>query len=98
MSVISLPLGDLPELDAPAFVSVPDIAEETEQGFLASLIYLEGEVALYLDDEDVDLLLNQLADRDLAIISGLLEVGVTAVAREQRIRAKAARAADELFS
>lgn len=87
MTSLSLAPAALAEFDGPhAISSVDDIAIDTAQGFLASLIYVEGDYALYLDEEDTDLALNDATDRDLALIAGLLEVATERVDKERRIR------------
>lgn len=97
MSVTSLPLESLPEIDTPfAVSSVDEIAEDTQQGYLASLIYVEGDYALYLDDEETDLALHDADDRDLAILDSLLELARDRVYRERQIRRRAATAANQL--
>jgi hypothetical protein len=87
MSLLSLNLDELPELDAPfAIVDPAEIAESTETGLLPSLIYVEGEGALYLDDEESDLAIATLDDRTLTIIAGLVELGLNKIRHEQAVR------------
>lgn len=95
MTSLSLAPVQVPEFDGPhAVVAVEDIATENDQGFLASLIYLEGDYAIYLDEEDSDLALNDTSDRDLAIMEGLLDLAVARVSKERRIRARASSEAE----
>jgi hypothetical protein len=81
---------DLPD----AFTSLAEIADgETNWsgGPEASLIYVEGDLALYLDEHDTAEALRDVTDRDLVILESLVTLGANRIAAElgRRIREEA---------
>lgn len=80
-----------------AFSTLDDLVLDTDYGASASLIYVEGDVALYLDNYDADLALQELDDRDITIIAGLVRLAEDRVVREQARRRAAQQQADKLF-
>jgi hypothetical protein len=96
--LLSLAPDPGPEFENPdslpyAFTTLEDIAEDTASGPSASLIYVEGQLALYLDEEDTDLALQQVDDRDIAIMHSLVTLAAQKLNREVSRRNVAANVA-----
>lgn len=73
--------------DAPwAFTSVAELADSVDVGRIPSLIYVEGDLAIYLDEADTDQALQDVEERDLVLIEALVNLAQQRVVTERRRR------------